>query len=250
MGQVNHPDDLLTRMKRLESELAEVRKKVGVNSATINQGGLTLKNDSYLRMIDDNGDQILYVGPDDDGRQVIEIRREGGSLLLYTAGSEQFGRDYFALTDSQGNVIVSDDAATGLGLARPWIPVPMYPLFISSTANDVTGKPIGYWSLDSSEISGEQEMWEAEATISHPQIYVTGTWGQGNGDPSITYRLTIDGTTVGTWSDSSAVSIYSVGPFDVTDWIYEWRTIKITAEVTSGSGIVGCHVRGCWLRQT
>lgn len=123
MGQVNQPSNLLDRIKRLEQQYQQLWKAIGLTSATIERGGLTLLNDAYIRMVDDNGDEIVYIGPDGTGQQIIRIRREGGGTVLYTytlAG----GNQYWALTDAHENILVSDDAVTTQGLARPYIPLP------------------------------------------------------------------------------------------------------------------------------
>jgi hypothetical protein len=127
MGQVNQPSNLLDRIKRLEQQYQQLWKAIGLTSATIEKGGLTLLNDAYIRMVDDNGDEIVYIGPDGSGRQIIRIRREGGGEVLYTYTLAN-GNQFWALTDTASNILVSDDALSGLGIARPWIPLPHKPI--------------------------------------------------------------------------------------------------------------------------
>lgn len=243
MAQVNHPSNLVDRLVRLERELAEVRKKVGLSSATINRGGLTLLNDSFIRMVDDNDTSILYAGPDDDGRQQFELRREGGTAILLTQGSDQWGRDYWSLWDSNGNVVMSDDAETGLGLARPWMPLPLYRQFKPSGTD---GAPYSYATVDAGNISSETALWQGRATITHPWITIDGTWGRGSGDATPTYRLKVNGTIVGEWTETSLITAQR-GRFDVQQWVLsDWQQVELTASAT-GTGAVACHVLGCYL---
>ncbi|MER5388382.1 hypothetical protein [Saccharopolyspora sp. NPDC002686] len=250
MGQVNQPSNLLDRIKRAEAELRRLWKSVGLASATISRGGLTLLQDAFLRMVDDNGTEILYMGPDTSGKQVLTIRREGGARLLFTQGNEAFGRDFWALTDAADRILVSDDAATGVGLARPWLPVPLYQKFVPrtiSTHADGLGEVYSYSTIDASKITGESILWEGRASISHPWITVDGLWGPATGTPTVTYRLKVGGVTVAEWS--SALGFRHVTA-DVSAQVgNDWTVVVITA-TASGAGVVACQPFGCYFHQT
>ncbi|GAB3437522.1 hypothetical protein [Actinophytocola sediminis] len=245
MGQVNTPSNLLDRIKRLERQYQQLWKSLGLTSATIEKGGLTLLNDAFLQMIDDNGDTIVYIGPDGQGKQIIRVRREGGAYVLYTytaAGGLQF----WALTDNAGRIIVSDDAESGTGLARPWLPVPLYPMFAPSVP--VAGDT-GRWAIDSAEILGETTLWEGRASVSHPWIQIDGTWGHASGSGAITYRLRVSGQLVGSWVETGGITEQR-GPFSMAGHIgTDWAPLTLTAQ-TNGTGAVWCAPQGCYLRQT
>lgn len=121
MGAVNNPANLLDRIKRLERQVASNYKKVALTSARISYGGLTLTDDAFIRMIDDNDIEVMYFGPDNLGRQVAILRREGGAPVLYTYFAAP-GQQYWALADGAQNQVIADDAASGQGLARPYLP--------------------------------------------------------------------------------------------------------------------------------
>lgn len=245
MAQVNHPSNLIDRITQLERELAEVRKKVGLSSATINRGGLTLLNDSFIRMVDDNDTDILYAGPDEDGRQQFELRREGGEAILLTQGSDVWGRDFWSLWDSSGNVIVSDDAETGLGLARPWMPVPLYPKW--GIAN--TGLVYDYAGIHTDDLpAGESTLWEGRASIFHPWVVVDGVWGGASSGMSITYRLKIAGDIVGEWTETGGLITAQRGRYDLSSYVgTDWQPVELTVSGVSGTGIVACQVLACYL---
>ncbi|MCI2421516.1 hypothetical protein MOQ72_29185 [Saccharopolyspora sp. K220] len=239
--QVNQPSNLLDRIKRAEQQLQRLWKAVGLASATISRGGLTLLQDAFLRMVDDNDTEILYFGPDTDGHQVMRIRREDGSQIMFT-GQAAGGRDFWALSDSTGRIVASDDAASGVGLARPWLSVPMYPLFTIQG-----GDVVAYMSLPVSELTGAT-IWEGRASISHPYITVDGQWGEASGDNTTTYRLLINGNQVGSWTPEFSTATF--GPFDVAPYIgLDWCSVRITA-TASGTGAVAVQLLGCYLHQT
>ncbi|MEV0085267.1 hypothetical protein [Saccharopolyspora sp. NPDC050642] len=221
-------------------------------SATISRGGLTLLQDAFLRMVDDNNTEILYVGPDNTGKQVLTIRREDGSRILFTQGAQQFGRDFWAFTDTAGTIVVSDDAATGKGLARPWLPVPLYQQFVPrtiTTHTDGLGETYGYATIDAAKVGTEKTLWEGRASISHSWITVDGVWGRALDSPAITYRLKVGGVQVGTWT-GGALETSQKGPFDVSAQVgADWEAVELTA-ATLGTGVIACQVLGCYLHQS
>ncbi|HVK21383.1 MAG TPA: hypothetical protein VM677_08485 [Actinokineospora sp.] len=120
MGLVNLPTNIIDRLVRLERGLEAVKKAAGLASAIIRRGGLSLLDDAFLKMVSSADVQILYIGPDGGGRQVVAIKRDNGSDILYTYAALG-GNQYWALTDNGSRVIVSDDAISGEGLARPYL---------------------------------------------------------------------------------------------------------------------------------
>lgn len=251
MGQVNQPSNLLDRIKRAEQQIQRLWKSVGLASATISRGGLTLLQDAFLRMVDDNDTEILYMGPDVDGKQIIRLRRESGAPVLstyFTNGTTQF----WALYDNTGRIIASDDALSGVGLARPWLPVPLYRHFVPrtiTTHTDGLGEVYGYSTIDATKIGAEVVLWDGFASISHPWISVVGVWGRALGTPNVTYRLKVGGTEVGSWSPTG-LETSQKGPFDVSAQVGDdWTTVTLTA-ATSGTGVIACQVLGCYLHQT
>ncbi|WP_141134591.1 hypothetical protein [Haloechinothrix alba] len=221
-----------------------------MTSAVIRDGGITLLENSFLRMVSSDDVEIVYIGPDSDGQQIFRLRRDNGEVMLLTQRVDE-GRDFWSLWDNDGNIIMSDDAASGSGLARPWLPVILYPKFISNTTGSETGQHMDYWSLGNDHISGETEMWEGRATISHPYIEVDGTWGPASGSATVTYRLRLDGTEVGSWSEGSGVVTGRQGPFDVSSFVRSDHVrIALTAEVSTTTDSSACSVWACYLRQS
>ncbi|WP_027945953.1 hypothetical protein [Amycolatopsis taiwanensis] len=82
MGQVNQPSNLLDRIKAVEQQVSKIWKSLGLASATIAAGGLTLLNNAFLKMLGAAGNELLYVGPDDSGRQVVRIRDANGNIIF------------------------------------------------------------------------------------------------------------------------------------------------------------------------
>jgi len=233
------------KIKDVESAIEELRAARSGEAMTVGAGGITIRDDGFFRMVDDNGKLVVYFGPDDNGLQVIRLLREGGKYVMFTgwAGLAQF----WALTDRQGMIIFSDDAVAGKGIARPWLPVYMSPIFVPSVP---TAGNTGTWCIDSTQITSEVALWEGRASMSHPWIEIDGTWGHASGSGTVTYRLKIADIEVGNWSVSTGETARK-GPFDVTGAVgVDWAKIQVTAQQSTGSGAVRCHVLGCYLTQT
>jgi hypothetical protein len=82
MGQINLPSNLLDRIKRAEQQISDLWKSVGLSSASIAAGGLTLLNSAYLKMLGATGNELLYIGPDGAGHQVVRIKDAAGNILF------------------------------------------------------------------------------------------------------------------------------------------------------------------------
>jgi len=87
MGQVNLPTNLLDRLKRVEDQISRLWKAVGLSSATIAAGGLTLLNNAFLKMLGPTDNEIVYIGPDGLGNQVIRIRDAAGNIIFASRSS-------------------------------------------------------------------------------------------------------------------------------------------------------------------
>lgn len=246
MGKTNLPSNLLDRIKRVELDLRKVKSALGLASAVIARGGLTLIQDAFFKMIDDLGVEIIYFGPDVDGRQIIRIKREGGSYVFWT-GFTNSGNQFWQLSDRFNRELFSDDTESG-GIARPWLHVPVLPLF-SMTASATWS----YMTVPIATVTSERTLWKGKVgLLSHPYVQINGVWGEaGGGSNSVTYRLKFNGITVGTWSTVPGQLVEDTrGPFNVTPYLdLADVRVEVTA-VATGTGIVACHVYTCTLRQT
>jgi hypothetical protein len=248
VGQVNQPADIISRIADMQRQIDELRRSVGLSSATISRGGLSIENNAFFRMLTALGVQLVYIGPDGSGGQAIQIRRADNTLVLDTQTDALSGHDFWAMWDRNNQILVSDDVQSGHGLARPYLSIPMYQLF---TTNVGLGSIVAYNTIDATAITTEKALWEGRIPLgSHPRISVDGVWGQASGANNTTFKLKVAGTAVGTWTESGALEVARKGPFDITSVIgSESIPVQVTA-VATGSGAVGAQVFGCYLRQS
>lgn len=142
-------DWLVRRVTDLERQVRELQAGRRLENATIGAGGLKVKGGGgvavqdgggitvegggqlivrggALRASNSEGVEQVYVGP----ISVAGAPAGTGFIFRRFTGEQVFGLEgadpehqYLAVRDAEGNIIFSDDAGTGQGLARPWLPV-------------------------------------------------------------------------------------------------------------------------------
>lgn len=257
MGQVNRPANLLDRIKRVEAELKRLRSAIGLASATISRGGLTLTEGAFLRMIDANGIRRLFAGGDTD----IPLP-DGSPQPVFRvwdgAGQKRFAiYDPFPAVDGYvpvvwiwdhlDNIVLTSDRNGGM--AEPWLAIPMYAkafpdAFLDSTGTDLT--------LPVSACNGNT-VWEGRiGKVSHPRIQLDFVGGRVTGSSgSPTYTFVVNGTTLDTFA-TTAYSSYLRGPFDISSLLGDLNVpvqLKVSATGT-GTDRVACNMNAVYLRQT
>jgi len=119
MGRYEEPPDLIRKIEELERRLRSLELSPRLGSAAIDDGSLTVAL---------NGVPMLYVGElsgGNAGYHGLEVFREDGTLA-FIVGGNAFPYQYWAMQDRTNHIVASDDAASGEGLARPYIPYQVY----------------------------------------------------------------------------------------------------------------------------
>lgn len=75
------------------------------------------------KFIASDGNEVIKFGDEGGGNGVGWVFRRGGngSLAFYLGGNPS-GNQFWSLNDNIGNTIMADDAATGQGISRPYVP--------------------------------------------------------------------------------------------------------------------------------
>lgn len=191
MAYVDQPEDLASRIRRIEAELADLRRRSGLSSATIRRGGITLTDDSRLNVVDADGDLLLRVGSlgydYDDGRpqQGFEAHYENGAPALAVWNPEHgqpSGGQFVAAYNHSGPVVLGTDAESSFGLARPWLPVVMQRLDAAGLGQTTSASFAAVYEA----FSHQQHPWIAARCYAYADAGTTGE-----------VRLTVNGTQVG-----------------------------------------------------
>jgi hypothetical protein len=225
VGLVNQTGDIVSRIINLERYVEKIRKLAGNTSSIISRGGLTLLNNSFIKMVSAADVQILYIGPDGGGRQIIRIKRDSGADVLYTY--DVAGVQYWALTDNASTVVVSDDAVAEQGLARPYIPLPhkvtdWNVLPKTSSASFVTLDEIRYYKQ-------------------HPKVNMAIRHGASVGSTG-EWQVLQDGVVKASGLIAAVLNV-AFANFTVTGSHMAPLNLDVQARVTSGGGQVTACIR-------
>lgn len=132
MGTPNYPKNFSSEWNQLRRDVknaftsANLRTgmaKIGAKVIEIT-GELAMNAGAILRAKYTSGGSALYVGPVTLGGQPAQgvlINRPDGSRAFDVTGAED-GQGFIGIWDRSSHVIFSDDAVSGQGVARPWIP--------------------------------------------------------------------------------------------------------------------------------
>jgi hypothetical protein len=118
-------DDLLDRFKRLEARISALERTPQLGNSASATGGATIFKGGQVHFQDINGVTKVYFGPVTQGGLPVGVGwlyyRDNGKLLWTLEGQDP-SHQYFAVRDNVGNIVISDDAVAGQGLATPYIP--------------------------------------------------------------------------------------------------------------------------------
>lgn len=149
--------------------------------ATFDDGGGLVINGGTLRLVDEHGVTIAQMGRLGNGEIGWAFSSDQGRAFFTRQGD--FGQQFWALWDGMGHIVVSSDAESEFGLARPWLPLP-------------TPQPVGVSHWPSTQEPEFATVSRSSASAQHARIAVDlrayaepGTVGQ--------VQFTVDGRRVG-----------------------------------------------------
>jgi len=241
MGTPNYPKDMGTEWQKMKRDIKSNFTSANSRKAfqSISNGilhvynGLLLHAGAFFRSLYANGNDSLYIGRHTDGSghdvEGMIITRPNGALAFWTYGTPA-GDSFWAMYDKQDHIIMSDDAVSGQGIGRPWIPYNTVRTVLLTTPADTTTST-SYVSHHT--ISG---------VMQHPRISIrayvssqTSPFTDGAQirifDPSTGTQIAQSAATVNNWVDLVGNHVnYDFG----ASFVYD-----IQIRRTSGSGAVG-----------
>jgi hypothetical protein len=219
LAELGRKIDNLTSGRRLEDASIGAR---GIR--LIDEGGMTI-NGGFLRMTDETGSVgLLYFGPNSIGSgRVWQFSFPSGEVafgLISTSGDGFWGGN-----DQAGNLILSNDAQTGVGLARPYVPLRLIP----SGEAQLSGT--SFWPSHTNT-SFTRVMYGFNP-IFHPKVEIgvaTATAGSGSAE----WRLLLNGTDVTGTVSGGASRVVSI-----PDWgegVLPGHTVEFSLELRIAGG--------------
>jgi hypothetical protein len=190
----------------VDTSVGSVSMSLGEDgSITVTGGdGIRIIEDGTLQVVNSLGIATAYFGPVSLGDD-----RSSGWIFRYHDGGNAFemggaiGAQFWAFRDLHKNIVLSSDAASGYGLAAPYLNIPMVP---SSGTSVVVGGP--FWPAFTN--TSYQEVMHCITTLWHPKINIGVGTNASSG--TVEWELRIDGTTAGGASGTTS------GTFSVPGW--------------------------------
>ncbi|HEX5542461.1 MAG TPA: hypothetical protein VFX60_13020 [Micromonospora sp.] len=225
---------LVRDVQRLKRELRELRAARRLESATIGQGGITIKDGGSLRIVDEDGNVIARFGDLSefgDGMKGVILQRAGGEQAFSFYGTGVGDEGFVGIYDRSGNYIVTDDAHSRRGLARPYIP-----LHVGEIVQPVATTTSGSFT----------DVLTGANVIQHPVLYAHLLVQAGDASTAGQVRLALDGAAIGPTLTVSAGSytFASIGPFAVPSPgpYAALRTLSVQARRSAGASTIGVRV--------
>lgn len=211
--------------------------RVNGGDITIDDGGNLVIRGGEFELIDPAGETIVFLGTLSNGATGFIFRYDSGATLFSRQGVQ--GQQLFGLWDPSGNIIFSNDANSGFGIGRPWLPLTM-------------PQPTGVSHWQSTTSGTFAAIGRSIAVVQQPRMRAqfrafaeAGTTGE--------VRMTVHGQQMG---DVTTVSdgAFETGGFD--EAIPEGLdfsdnvTVEIQARVTAGGGSVSAAMEAFYGTQS
>lgn len=241
-----YPEPLDELVRRLEQRVQQLEAKLGQRGpVNVVQGGTlnVLQDDgTAVAQIGDIGGQVairlyypdgslaFYSGMFPDGRVETVMYRDDGSTAFRIGGA--LGQpQFFAGYDRSGNIVLSDDTTSTVGIATPYIPAGA---FQSNSAPADTTTSGAFTTLQTAQFS------KMNPRIAM-QILARASDGATSGEVRVVDE---DGVQIGGTITvaAGAFQYYSIGPVPVPGAFKESKSLNLQARVTGGTGSIG--VRG------
>lgn len=176
------------------------------------------------------GGDAVYVGDmysSVDGAYLgtgLLVQAPDGTDLAMFRYDEVFGRTRWDLYDSGNRIIVGNDASSGQGLARPYLPASFYRTQFAHFDVSTTSATF-------------QTLWEAQIHKQLPRLEVGARATMDTAATTGELRVLVNGVAFGaTFAQSFLVQPNIFGPATVAGAHMDVLTVEIQGRVTSGSG--------------
>lgn len=197
MGQISLPTNILDRVKRIESQLSQLWKSVGLSSATIADGNLTILGGSLV--IEQDGAVIA-----------------NGQILMQADPLGGLSRPWASMP------------------LRPMFDDGPVAAAASNRSHNGFYGPI---QLLQDQIATEQLVWAGTIPeLYHPQVSFYGWFGYTTNPNTLTVTIKFNGTTVATITANGLIlpqtlpSVY--GPYNVVPFLGQ-QTVQVTVFASS-----------------
>jgi hypothetical protein len=211
VGPIQIPQDTLTAyIRTMQSQVDEATRQT-LYSAVISSGGLTIRQGGAFVITNLTGSYNVLetktrtFGDGTSYQPVVINRPPTGepAFAVYPTASTATQPFFWTFFDRSGNFVLTDDAASGKGLSKPWLSVAMYPILQSTGGAPYLQFP--------HTTAANSEIWQGTIPyVSHPYLQCVVATGSASGTGSSTFTLSTSGggastswTHVGNFNDDT-----------------------------------------------
>ncbi|WP_327703646.1 hypothetical protein OG530_19340 [Streptomyces decoyicus] len=231
------PQSLARRLAAVERDLSELRAARRLEQATVGAGGVRIVNGGRHAMDTNSGVRMVDIGafadqrfnhPDGTAQQGMWLRREDGSTIFSLFAGQGETNQAWSWRDRAGNQVLADDTASGSGLARPYLPVPMSPAFDGGW---------DYWPRTANTTMSE--LWAARIYKQQPKIVVVAEASMDTSGATGQIELTVGNIARGPVSVSFGAAFYTLGPYDISAFAHmQAINVSLTGRRATGTGAI------------
>jgi len=125
VGAINQPSNLADQIAELRRQIKNLMVRVGLSSATISSGSLTVKDGAAFQVLHPSGNYLLVIKKvESTGTFSFALGRDDGSAV-FAEYLHAGGIQGWALLDHDNLAVVREDPS-GNGLGRPYLDIPLY----------------------------------------------------------------------------------------------------------------------------
>ena|SRR5688572_10852155 len=229
--------DLVRQIAELERRVRALEMGPQLGTSSVNRGA--------VKAVQPDGTVVFEAGAVDIG--IVDAwgtstRRANDTLASYVF-SKHDGTGFWAFLDKTGNIIASEDGASGQGLATPWLALPGW-------MAHTTTAPSGFEVTTSGTFVG---LYNVAYLKQHPKIHFQVVTRSSDGSTTgevrlqnLTFNETIGNVitvTAGQYVGHTITGVISGDHLDPME-------LEIQARRTAGAGTIGARPLGTYGRQT
>lgn len=217
--------DPLTFEHKFAERLASIERRLEAAEGTRTLRSAAIDEPGVLQVKTALGTVTAFIGRLADGMMGFIFRRQNGvAAMTLQQNAQDTSTQFWALWDRSGNIVVSDDATSGQGLATPWLPIPMY--------------SCDYTTWAGTDSTTFVKMYETPFGYKQqPRMYVRARATSDESTTTGEIRLMVDGVQIGTTQTVSfALAYYDFGPLAVAGAHRTAMQVQIECRVTAGPG--------------